>query len=408
MNPLRPMSAAPRLSLIALCWLAGSPAAGLLAAPSPSPAPVAPAAAAAPAASATPAAPGAPADITAEVAAQAGTVDSLWSYIKKWSDLSDLESLDPSLDPAARMSVAKDLVHGKIAHLHPAVDEFLTRYPQDVRHWNAMLLRVLFLRGEEGISDESVNNTLQQIAHAPDAPQDIKRQARGALLQDTLEKSDPSAGLTEAIDKELTAYEKDFPDDPAGAQFVSLRLRLLQDTPDKINPLLAVLSKSPNKATADIASKQLDIRTKPLDFKAATLDGKEIDFAKLRGKVVLVDFWATWCGPCMAKLPEIVALEKKYKDKDFQLVGVSLDEGKAPLEEVIKDQGIDWPQILDGRQNENGLGARFGVEQIPTAWIVDKKGFAHATDPQADLDEEIGKALAEGAPAAPVADAKKL
>ena len=408
MNLPRPLSAVARRSLAALS-LAAALTATLFAAPPPSPS-VQPAAVPTPAASATAASP-APAtnDIATEVAAQVNSADSLWNYIRKWSDLGDLENIDPSLDPEAHMNIAKDLVHGKIAHLHPAVDEFLKRYPQDIHHWEAMLLRVLFLRGEEGLSDENVNNTLQQIAHAPDAPLEIRRQARGALLQDTLEKSDPSAGLTDALDKELTAYEKDFPDDPTGGQLVALRLRLLETAPDKITATLALLSKSPNKSTADTAARLLEIRTKPLDLKFTAFDGKEVDFAKLRGKVVLVDFWASWCEPCMARMPEFIAIQKKYKDKNFQLIGVSLDEGKASLEDTLKTQGIDWPQSYDGKQIRGDLPMHFGIQKLPAVWIVDKKGFAHeVTDPGADLDAEVGKALAEGAAAAAVVEARKL
>ena len=394
-----------RLSLTAACWLTLAPVASLFAEPTPSPAPAAPASAA-PSPADSPAATPSP-EIAAEVAAQVGTADALWSYIKKWSDLSDLENLDPNMDPVAKMNAAKEIVHNKIARLHPAVDEFLKRYPQDPHHWNAMLLRVLFLRGEEGISDESVNNTLQQIAYAPDAPADARKQARGALLQDTLEKSDPAAGLTDALEKELSSYEKDFPDDPTGAQLVNLRLHLLQNAPGKIDATLTALSKSPNKSTAEAATKALDMRTKPLDLKFTALDGKEVDTAKLRGKVVLLDFWATWCGPCMAKLPEILDLQKKYRDKDFQLIGISLDQDKAALQETLKTKGMDWPQYFDGKGWQSDVGARFGVESIPATWILDKKGLAHELDPESDLDAEVAKLLADGSASAPAADAKK-
>ncbi len=401
----RPLSAVTRLFLIAVPFLAAAPTGSVFAAPAPAPAP-----APVPAAVVAEASPAAsPADIATEVAAQASTADSLWNYIQKWSDLSDIESLDPSLTPQARMIAARDLIHGKIVHLHPAVVEFLKRYPQDAHHWNAMLLRVLFLRGEEGISDASANNTLQQIAHAPDAPTDIKQQARGALLQDSLEKSDPSAGLTDALDKELSAYEKDFPDDPTCAQFVDLRLRLLQNTPEKIIPALVAMSKSPSRSTAEIAARQLEIHTKPLDVKFTALDGREVDFAKLRGKVVLIDFWATWCEPCVAKLPQLLAVQKKYRDKGFQLIGVSLDESRPDLEEMIKTLGIDWPQAFDGKNMAGELPRHFGLQKLPSAWIVDKKGFGHElTDPYTDFDVEVAKALAEGsAPSGVTGEARK-
>lgn len=396
--------------LLLFLFLAAAPVAGVFAAPTPalapaalSPAPTPTVAAASPAAT-----PAATVDPAAEVA-RAATADALWDYIKKWSDLSDLESIDPSLDPQARMNISRDLIHGKIVHLHPAIDEFLKRYPQDSRHWNAMLMRVLYLRGEEDISDESANNTLQQVAHAPDAPADVKKQARGALLQDTLEKIDPASGLSDALEKELSAYEKDFPDDPTCAQFVTLRLNLLQrqGAPEKINVMLAQEGKSPNKAAAEAAARQLDLRTKPLDLKLATLDGKEVDLAKLRGKVVLLDFWATWCEPCLEKVPEIAAIHKKYHDKDFQLVGVSLDENRHQLEETIKEKGIDWPQAFDPKGGAGDVPTRFGVETIPAAWLVDKKGMAHEVDVFGNLGAEIDRALAPEGGAAPEA-AKKL
>ena len=391
----RPPLAPHLLCAAALCLAAVSGAHGADK-PAATPAPAAPAAAPAMDAAPSPAPTPSP-EILAEVADHAKTADDLWNYIKKYSGTEDLEAIDPGLDQEAKMTKAQELIRGKVAHLRPAVDTLLKKYPQDPHRWDAKLMRVFFLKDEDGITDEEADKTFHEIAEAPDASADAKRQARGVLLQGTLEKADPASGLTVDVEKQLTDYEKDFPEDPVGAQFVGLRMKMLANTPDKIDAELATLAKSPNKATAEAASKQLAMRTQPLDLKFTALDGKEVDFAKLRGKVVLLDFWATWCGPCMAKLPEILETNKKYKDKDFQLVGISLDQDKDTLEKAVKAKGMDWPEFFDGKGWQNEVAQRFGVEAIPAAFLVDKKGMLHPVDEEADLDAEIGKLLATDA-----------
>ena len=403
MNAFRPPLAPHLLCAAVLCLASVSGARG---ADKPTPTPAAsPVAEASPAASAAagdasapaavPAPPATPSpEILADIDAHAKNADDLWAYIKKYSNTDDLENIDPTLDQDAKMAKARELIGTKVAHLRPAVDLLLKKYPQDPHRWDAKLLRVFFLKDENGITDEEADKTFHEIADAPDASQDAKRQARGVLLQGMLEKADPEKGLTPEIDKALTTYEKDFPDDPVGSQFVTLRMKMLQNSPDKIDPELKTLAGSPNKATADAASKQLAMRTQPVDLKFTALDGREVDLAKLRGKVVLLDFWATWCGPCMAKLPEIQAINKKYVDKDFQLIGISLDEDKAELEKTVKAKDMTWPEYFDGKGWQSDVGTKFGVESIPASFLVDKKGLLHAVDGDADLDAEIGKLLA--------------
>src|SRR6204780_1062417 len=83
-------------------------------------------------------------------------------------------------------------------------------------------------------------------------------------------------------------------------------------------------------AMAPIACAQVD-QSKPLDLKYTAVDGTKVDLATMRGKVVLVDFWATWCPPCRGEVPNVVAAYKKYHDKGFNIVGISLDQDKSAL-----------------------------------------------------------------------------
>ena len=356
----------------------------------PPPAPSASPAAASPA--------GTPAPDYADEVAKLKTADGLFDYINKYATIDDIEPND-SLPHEEQVAQVRKLVDQKIARLRPAIEAFLEQYPKDPRHWDVQLQRIFFLKDAESITDEEFASTLKTVAAAPDATANARHRARGVLLQNELEEINPSAGLTPALEKTMADYEKDFPDDDSGKDLVQLRVRLLQaSAPDKLTATLEALSKSPNKSTADAAGSQLALLTRPIDLKFdSATDGKPVDLAKLRGKVVLLDFWATWCGPCMAKLPEIQKINTKYKDKEFQLIGISLDQDKAALLKTTKAKNMDWPEYFDGKGWESVVGTRFGVQSIPAAWLVDKKGLAHAVDQDADLDEEIAK-LVEAKP----------
>ena len=332
----------------------------------------------------------------AAAVAELKTAEALYNYIYKNATTYDIEP-DDALPREEQMAQVRKLVDQKIALLRPAVDAFLQQYPQDPRRWEVQLDRVSFLKDAENISDVEYTKTLKAAASASDATDAARHRARATLLQDDLRELNPQKGLTPEVEQELSAYEKDFPDDESGKNLVELRVHLLEaSAPDKIKDTLETLAKSPNKSTAEAAHDRLALLTQPLDLKFDSVtDGKPVDLSKLRGKVVLLDFWATWCGPCMAKLPEIIKLNEKYKAQGFQLVGISLDQNKAALLKTVKAKGMDWPEYFDGKGWESTVGTRFGVQAIPAAWLVDKKGFVHAVDEEADLDAEVAKLLAD-------------
>lgn len=103
-------------------------------------------------------------------------------------------------------------------------------------------------------------------------------------------------------------------------------------------------------------------------------DGKEVRLSSFRGKVVLIDFWASWCKPCRAEMPNVVALYKKYKDKGFEILGVSLDKDKESWMKAIKEDGITWPQASDLKFWNSDVVPVFNVEAIPYTILVDKEG----------------------------------
>jgi len=132
----------------------------------------------------------------------------------------------------------------------------------------------------------------------------------------------------------------------------------------------------------------------PLEMAFTGTDGREVDLAKLRGKVVLVDFWATWCMPCIMELPEVLQAYEKFHDKGFEIVGVSLDEDKERLAQFVKQKKMPWPQYFDGKRWQNKLAVKYGVDATPSGYLIDRDGkIITKITRAAQLEAAITKAL---------------
>ena len=134
---------------------------------------------------------------------------------------------------------------------------------------------------------------------------------------------------------------------------------------------------------------------KPLTLKFNAADGSPVDLTKMHGKVVLVDFWATWCGPCMKEVPNVVAAYAKYHSKGFEIVGISLDQKKDVMLKVTAEKGMTWPQYFDGKGWNNEISTAFHIRAIPAMWLVDKNGLVVTTTARDNLDAGIAQLLAQ-------------
>jgi peroxiredoxin len=110
-----------------------------------------------------------------------------------------------------------------------------------------------------------------------------------------------------------------------------------------------------------------------LDFTLKDMNGQEVKLASLKGKVVLLNFWATWCGPCMVEIPSFVAIQQAYKDKGFAAIGVSVDDPPEKLAPFAKEFKINYP-LLVGQDREDLQEAYGGIFGIPISFIISRDG----------------------------------
>ena len=138
----------------------------------------------------------------------------------------------------------------------------------------------------------------------------------------------------------------------------------------------------------------LNIGQQAPDFEAKTIRGERISLSDLRGQVVLIEFWAMWCGPCYPEIPYLKDVWARYQDDDFQLIGVALDHDVDALQQVVDERGITWPQVRQEERFGGPIAERYNVSGIPRAYLIGPDGTIVAKDfRKEEIEREVRRLM---------------
>jgi thiol-disulfide isomerase/thioredoxin len=306
---------------------------------------------------------GAKADLSLKAEAKPG--DDAWQSLEKMLK-------GPEKRPKSREE-AVEIYKEYLTALDEKAASFRKDFPTDARRWKLALEEVKLnqMRKFVGSPEKdaaAISSVLAEIIAAQDADAETKSFASFLRVNNLGEGVADGATKLDEFEKAVTEHLKAYPD-------------------FRMNKRL--------EATVKSERTRAELKTKPFDLKFTATDGSEVDFEKLRGKVVLVDFWATWCGPCVAEIPSVLKTYEKLHSKGFEIVGISLDQDKAKLEKFVKEKNMPWVQFFDGKGWQNEISTKYGINSIPAMWLINKKGMLVSTDARQDLEAKVEKALAE-------------
>lgn len=198
----------------------------------------------------------------------------------------------------------------------------------------------------------------------------------------------------------LQKYVTDFPKSPDTAEAM-MQLAIAyefagqeEDAKKWYGGIVAQFPSSSNAQKAAGAKARLESVGKVLQMKGPTIDGRQLDLAELRGKVVLIHYWATWCEPCKLDLAQIKEMQAKYGSSGLAVVGISLDSRPEELQAFLKSTRLSWPQLYEPGGLDNRLANSLGILTLPTMILLDKQGkVANRNIHVSELDREIGALL---------------
>jgi peroxiredoxin len=173
-------------------------------------------------------------------------------------------------------------------------------------------------------------------------------------------------------------------------------------TPEAVDSVLNIVAAAPANAFTDALKERRDLLAasavgqKAPDFTQAQPNGEPLSLSSLKGQLVLIDFWASWCGPCRRENPNVVKLYDRFHDKGFEILGVSLDDNREDWLEAIEADGLKWKHVSDVQGWNNAVAKLYAVRSIPHTVLVGPDGVIIAKNLRgAELEAKVAEVLGE-------------
>jgi thiol-disulfide isomerase/thioredoxin len=319
--------------------------------------------------------------------------------------LKDLDAIkSPSYDPSRRAEPGYiDKVRAEFTAFaekrDPLILELLKADPDHDRlpelmseHWRRM--------PPIGPNEAKLNQEITDVL-ARSKNEKLKTEAYFARAQAGLFKSRQTGTLDLAGVEE---FLQKAPKDPRAAQLLYMATVVSRDEKAKTSLEDRLLKDFPDSQFAgDLkgARRQRDALGKPFELEFTdAISGSNVSIKNLKGKVVVIDFWATWCGPCVKEMPHMKELYAKYHDQGVEFIGVSLDQSKEDggldsLKNFVKQNGIRWPQYYQGKYWDSEFSRSWGILAIPAVFVVDTEGKLYSVQARGKLDKMIPELLSK-------------
>jgi peroxiredoxin len=292
--------------------------------------------------------------------------------------------------------IALQTMRSFIVELKPGYDEAVAAR-------NQAQLQALIVRDEAARAawDRQLDGIEAALFAATDVPAAILSDAyANAVYRVSLRRGLTPAARWAAMEPLIAAMERRVADPVKLTRAYEIAMRSLQAAdPAGYTAFLQERALSPIPEVSRWAAGKANLearKVEAVEMKFTAIDVREVDLAQLRGKVVLIDFWATWCGPCKEELPNVLENYRKYHELGFEVVGVSLDHAKdrQKLIDYTREQGLPWPQHFDGQGFKNQFATQFSIRAIPAMFLLDQAGRVASTEARgAKLEPEIRRLL---------------